>query len=98
MRGTALWAVSKIAVGCSQHIQKILDAHLLPRVIAQALSDGGEDTVRMEAVWTLVNMAESGTHPQRLTLAYGGALSLGPVFSGRAGVTLAHIGGGKRCR
>ena len=89
IRKAALWALSNIAVGCSQHIQKILDAHLLPIVIAQALPEGGgEDTVRKEAVWTLVNMVASGTEAQRLTLAYCGALSA--LCSGLSLVPRAH--------
>ena len=69
----ALWTLSNIAAGPASHVQSLLDANLLSRVIDLG-SPGQPTSNRKEALWIVINMVAHGTTVQQLALIDAGVL------------------------
>eukprot|EP00043_Microstomoeca_roanoka_P020072 m.236453 g.236453 ORF g.236453 m.236453 type:complete len:580 (-) comp17098_c5_seq1:667-2406(-) len=92
----ACWALSNITAGTAAQIQAVLDAELLPAVVAQANSDNAR--VVKEAIWVLSNITSGGSPQQiaqlmdeRVMTAFAHALQMDPSVKPVAIEGLANI-------
>ncbi|XP_032738145.1 importin subunit alpha-8-like [Lontra canadensis] len=68
----AAWALSNVAAGPCQHIQRLIACGMLPPLVA--LLKNGEFKVQKEAVWTMANFTTGGTIDQLIQLVHSGVL------------------------
>jgi hypothetical protein len=74
IRKEACWGISNITAGTAQQIQMVIDAQIIPMVIA--LMKSSEFEIRKEAAWTLSNASSCGNAEQVLYLVQQNVIPL----------------------